>query len=372
VNSPAPFAAAIGPAGTPAYAYFTPDGSKVLTLGPKGLHTWDPTTGAALPPLLGGRFDAPTHISNPVWPSLSPDGALIAWGSRNGMVTVWDGASGQRLGALASGTANFDVAWAPRGHVLAVGGAGGAMTLWSLANPAHPVRLAHMAAPGFPAGVTPRPLFSRDGRVLAAVPLSSFPFSDQLALFDASTGRLVRTIRTAAGLIDSADFSPDSHTLATNITDQGSGTSRLTLWDVATGRALTTRFVPYIMGGVAFVAGGRWLATPELDTGAPVNAEAAGSSQVDLWDATTLLPIGEPLRVPGDAALLLETGVAPYRLALGTTSTNGTPIILDLDPAHWQTMACHLAGRNLTRAEWDQYLPGRPYQTTCPQWPAGT
>ena len=130
--------------------------------------------------------------------------------------------------------------------------------------------------------------------------------------------------------------------------------------------------MPYQPGGVAFVAGGRWLVTPELDTGAPVNAEAAGSAEVDLWDATTLLPIGEPLRVPGDAALLLETGPAPYRLALGTTSSNGTPTILDLDPAHWQTTACHLAGRNLTRAEWNQYLPGRPYQSTCPQWPAGT
>ena len=372
VNSPAPFAAAIGPAGTPAYAYFTPDGSKILTLGPNGLRTWDPTTGAPLPPLLGGRFDAPTPISNPVWPSFSPDGALVAWGSRDGMVTLWDAASGQRLGAIASGTAAYDVAWAPRGHALAVGGPGGGITLWSLSDPAHPVRIAHMTAPGFaPPDDTPRPLFSPDGRLLAAVPISSGPFSDQLSLFDVSTGRLVRTIQTAAGLIDTADFSPDSRTLATDIWDLGSATSRLILWDVATGRARTTLFVPFITGGVAFVAGGRWLAIPQLDTGAPDNYEAAGSAQVDLWDATTLLPTGEPLRVPGDAALLLETGLAPNRLALGTTSTNGTPIILDLDPAHWQTMACHLAGRNLTRAEWNQYLPGRPYQTTCPQWPAG-
>jgi hypothetical protein len=139
-----------------------------------------------------------------------------------------------------------------------------------------------------------------------------------------------------------------------------------------TGRARTSRFVPYLPGGVHFVADGHWLATPQLDTGALANGEATGSSQVDLWDATTLLPIGEPLRVPGDAALFLETGLAPYRLALGTASPNGTPTILDLDPDHWQTMACHLAGRNLTHAEWDQYLPGRPYQTTCPQWPAST
>ena len=45
---------------------------------------------------------------------------------------------------------------------------------------------------------------------------------------------------------------------------------------------------------------------------------------------------------------------------MGTTSPNGTPTILDLDPAHWQTMACHLAGRNLTGAEWNQYLPDGP------------
>jgi DNA-binding SARP family transcriptional activator/WD40 repeat protein len=372
VNSPAPFAAPIGPAGSPAYAYFTPDGSKVLTLGPNGLHTWDPTTGAPLRPLLGGRFDAPTQISNPVWPSFSPDGALIAWGARNGKVTLWDATSGRRLGALASGTANFDVAWAPRGRVLAVGGPGGAMTLWSLTDPVHPVRLGNMTAPDFPPDMTPRPLFSPNGRFLAAVRISSVALSDQLSLFDVSTGRLVRTIQTTAGFMDTADFSPDSRTLATDILDLGSGTSRIILWDLATGRARTTRFVPYLTGGVAFVAGGRWLATPELDTGASVGAEAAGSARVDLWDATTLLPIGEPLRVPGDAALLLETGLAPYRLALGTTSSNGTPMILDLDPAHWQTMACHLAGRNLTRAEWNEYLPGRSYQTTCPQWPAGT
>jgi WD40 repeat protein len=220
--------------------------------------------------------------------------------------------------------------------------------------------------------VTPRPLFSPDGRLLAAVPISSFPFSAELSLFDGSTGRLVRTIRTAAGVVGSADFSPDSGTLATNVWDLGSATSRIVLWDMATGRARTSLFVPYLPNGVHYVADGRWLATPQLDTGVSYNGAANGSSQVDLWDATTLLPIGEPLRVPGDSALFLETGLAPYRLALGTTSPNGTPTIFDLDPAHWQTIACHLAGRNLTRAEWDQYLPGRPYQTTCPQWPTGT
>ena len=31
----------------------------------------------------------------------------------------------------------------------------------------------------------------------------------------------------------------------------------------------------------------------------------------------------------------------------------------------WAATACAVAGRTLTQAEWDQYLPGRPYQPAC-------
>ena len=30
-----------------------------------------------------------------------------------------------------------------------------------------------------------------------------------------------------------------------------------------------------------------------------------------------------------------------------------------------------VAGRNLTRQEWNQVLPGQPYQRTCPEYPDG-
>lgn len=44
----------------------------------------------------------------------------------------------------------------------------------------------------------------------------------------------------------------------------------------------------------------------------------------------------------------------------------------DLEPEHWRRAACRLAGRNLTRQEWETYLPNAgSYQRTCPQWPAG-
>jgi WD40 repeat protein len=35
-------------------------------------------------------------------------------------------------------------------------------------------------------------------------------------------------------------------------------------------------------------------------------------------------------------------------------------------------LACKLTGRNLTLAEWQQYMGDRPYEVVCPQWPNPT
>ena len=33
--------------------------------------------------------------------------------------------------------------------------------------------------------------------------------------------------------------------------------------------------------------------------------------------------------------------------------------------AQWLGLACTVAGRDLTQAEWDRYLPDRPYRPVC-------
>ena len=48
-------------------------------------------------------------------------------------------------------------------------------------------------------------------------------------------------------------------------------------------------------------------------------------------------------------------------------------ILWDLDPAAWRVRACESAGRNLTKDEWQNFLPeGEPYHATCPQYDPGT
>ena len=37
----------------------------------------------------------------------------------------------------------------------------------------------------------------------------------------------------------------------------------------------------------------------------------------------------------------------------------------------WKEKLCRIAGRNFTQEEWQRYLDDRPYEKTCPQYPAG-
>jgi hypothetical protein len=121
---------------------------------------------------------------------------------------------------------------------------------------------------------------------------------------------------------------------------------------------------------MAFVNGDRWLVTAQTAQQRGVDADPLTSS-VDLWDATTTRRIGEPITVKGDAGFVEVDPWDGSRLLWSTTVPTGNFMVWDLDPVHWTSTACSIAGRNLMQSEWKEYLGDRPYQLTCPQWPAG-
>ena len=86
--------------------------------------------------------------------------------------------------------------------------------------------------------------------------------------------------------------------------------------------------------------------------------------------------IGTPISVPDgqwnhvnislDGNWLTVGGERPENLVRGQDTFQ----IWDLDPEHWATAACRVAGRNLTRAEWaDNIGELAPFQATCPDLP---
>jgi WD40 repeat protein len=84
-----------------------------------------------------------------------------------------------------------------------------------------------------------------------------------------------------------------------------------------------------------------------------------------LWDVATRRQIGRPL-TGHHADAIGVTFVDDDTLV--TSSADGSLIFWDLHPSAWEAKACQLAGRNLTRDEWRQFVGG-DYRRTCPQWP---
>jgi hypothetical protein len=113
------------------------------------------------------------------------------------------------------------------------------------------------------------------------------------------------------------------------------------------------------------VNGGRWL----------VASEYLATPQAQLYDAATLEPIGTPF--PTGAAQFGPVGTSPDGYisvngpgTLFAETTNVDPLLWHVDPNSWVKIACTIAGRNLTSAEWHHYLPHRPYERTCSQYSA--
>jgi WD40 repeat protein len=88
-----------------------------------------------------------------------------------------------------------------------------------------------------------------------------------------------------------------------------------------------------------------------------------------LWDVASGRPIGQPLT--GHVGPAAGIAFSPDGSALASVSLDGTVRLWDVGPETWKARICQIAGRNLTREEWAEYLPGQPYQSTCPQWPEG-
>ena len=71
-----------------------------------------------------------------------------------------------------------------------------------------------------------------------------------------------------------------------------------------------------------------------------------------IYDVATRTQLGDPidLNEPSNAAAIRGDGLQ-VAAAVGQASR-----VLGPRPARWIEGACQLAGRNLTRAEWDQYV----------------
>ncbi|HLA12065.1 MAG TPA: caspase family protein [Pyrinomonadaceae bacterium] len=296
---------------------FSPDG-KILASGSRDytVKLWDVATGAVLRTLKGEKTELAAEAGD--WAiafsvAFSPDGKILASGSRDYTVKLWDVATGAVLRTLEGHSQwSHSVAFSPDGRTLASGSYDSTIKLWDVATGALLRTLEGHSAP------VSSVAFSPDGKTLA-----SGSWDKRVKLWQVSTGTESRTLEGHASRVNSVVFSRDGKTLAS--VNYGYAVE---LWDVATGtewRTLQGHSQPIF--AVAFSPNGKTLASGSYDL------------TIKLWDVST----GVELRtLKGYSSQINSVAFSPNGKTLASGGWDGTVKVWDvLTGAELRTLKGH-------------------------------
>ena len=104
--------------------------------------------------------------------------------------------------------------------------------------------------------------------------------------------------------------------------------------------------------------------------GGALDVDICDKVELVVWDTDAHEPLGQPFLTDMTGSRL-SMAFSPTGKMLAIGSDFGSLIIWRLDPTEWRVTACQIAGRNLSQAEWVQYLPGETYHQTCAEYPEG-
>jgi WD40 repeat protein/tRNA A-37 threonylcarbamoyl transferase component Bud32 len=309
----------------------SPDG-RLIAVGLKeqGVALWD---ARKLTPVGAPLLDTDGEVKTLAF---SPDGRTLAAVTET-MLTLWDVGSRSRLHEpLYAGNPSIVLAvgFSPDGATLATASSDRGLQLWDAAT--------GEALDSLGIGGASDLSFSADGAMIASVPSQG-----GAEVWDTATRTSIATFDGAPGNEDSSvALSPDGHFLAVG------GFGRVVrVWDVRTQKLVHE-----------LDQGGNGAFTLEFSPDGRTLAVSGFEPAASLWDVATGTQIG-PQLTAGDRRTMIDLSADGHLLL--EVHANGKGAVWDVDPESWKRRACDLANRTLTHGEWEEFLPGRPYEPAC-------
>ncbi|WP_433296304.1 NB-ARC domain-containing protein [Actinoplanes sp. CA-030573] len=208
-----------GHGGRVAAVVVSPDGSWLASGARDGLvRVWDAATGQMRTVLEG-------HTSGVTALAMSPEGTWIASGARDGLVSIWDAATGQQRTVLDGHSSGVTaLAASPHGTWLAAGEADGTLRIWDIVTRQQRTEWTRRASSVTALVVAPQGSWIAIGA------------SDgSLWMLDVATGRQRGALTGRPGNVNAIAVAPNGEWLATAGDD-----GPIEVWDLATGQQRTT------------------------------------------------------------------------------------------------------------------------------------